>query len=661
MKKQKKHYFTLRAKLTVSMLIIVSIMTFLTIIISYYFHVAQTDKTFKDIAHNISKFTASQTDGDAVEYYKSTMQKDERYFKMLRLLDEIKTTNNVANLYVADISRDGYFYIMDADKSEMFCDLGHVEPIESELLPYIDTLQEGIPALISRTKFGWLSSAGAPIFNSQGQVVAIAMVDISMNEIMQQRHKYLINICIFTTLAAAIIFVGLSLYLKKKVVMPINKLKRVAESFLSPNCVLSDFKVEKLQKAQNDEIGQLAMSINIMQNNTVEYLEEIKKVKKEKENIEAELSVATRIQTSMLPCDCSMLSEYSRVDIFAHMMPAKKVGGDFYDYFFVDDDNLAIVIADVSGKGVPAALFMVIAKTLIKTNACKQLSLSEIFENVNNQLFENNTEEMFVTAFFGIYKFSTKTFSYVNAGHNPPLLKKSNQSFVYLKGNANLVLAAMRDIKFKQYEMTFDKNDLLFLYTDGVTEACNSHDNFYGEKQLLNVLNSQTKAVSKDISKVVLDDLNNFSKGAQQFDDITIFCLRIKDDSVDDKALIVAPKSSNIITVLLFLQEAFSKFAIDDKRTSKLFVAIDEIFSNICKYSGATYAKIEIKNANSILSVVVEDDGIPFNPLLQTPPNVSLSTDERQIGGLGIFIARSMFNNISYEFANNKNILLFSE
>lgn len=260
---------------------------------------------------------------------------------------------------------------------------------------------------------------------------------------------------------------------------------------------------------------------------TRELLNKQKKDNEEKERISAELNVATEIQTSMLPSIFPDFADRAEFEIYATMQPAKEVGGDFYDFFAIDDDHLAVVIADVSGKGVPAALFMVIAKTLIKNHTQAGFTPVEIFTLVNAQLCENNEVGMFVTAFMGVYEISTHHFTGVNAGHNPPLLKKADGSFEYLKLHTGFVLGGMEEIKYQQFEMQLANGDELFLYTDGVTEATNDKDELYGEERLLAILNNNTELNTDKLLSRIKKDIDSFVHGAPQFDDITMVAFKI--------------------------------------------------------------------------------------------------------------------------------------
>ena len=242
---------------------------------------------------------------------------------------------------------------------------------------------------------------------------------------------------------------------------------------------------------------------------------------------QAELNVARNIQRDMLPCIFPAFPEKEEFDVYATMEPAKEVGGDFYDFFLVDDRHLAVVISDVSGKGVPAALFMVIAKTLIKNQTQPGIPLGEVFTRVNNQLCENNGEAMFVTSFMGVLDLDTLAFTFVNAGHNPPLLMRSGQGYEFLQVEPGFVLAGLEGMHYKEETIQLGHGDRLFLYTDGVTEAINAASELYGEDRLKAALNKGAALQPEDLLAAVKTSMNEFTAGAEQFDDITMLSLEV--------------------------------------------------------------------------------------------------------------------------------------
>lgn len=276
----------------------------------------------------------------------------------------------------------------------------------------------------------------------------------------------------------------------------------------------------------DDEIGDLAKAFNNMTISLDEYIRNLTAVTAEKERIGAELNVATQIQADMLPSIFPPFPDRKEFDIYASMTPAKEVGGDFYDFFLLDDDHLAMVIADVSGKGVPAALFMVIAKTLLKNQAQFSRSPKEILETVNNQLCENNKAEMFVTVWFSIMEISTGKVVAANAGHEYPAIRKADGSFELLIDKHGFVLAGMEDMRYKEYEFTIESGGTLFVYTDGVAEATNSSNELYGTDRMIAALNASPAADPKTIIQNILKSVDGFVAEAPQFDDITMLCMK---------------------------------------------------------------------------------------------------------------------------------------
>ena len=247
-----------------------------------------------------------------------------------------------------------------------------------------------------------------------------------------------------------------------------------------------------------------------------------------RQRIETELNVATQIQADMLPRLFPAFPERPEFDIYASMTPAKEVGGDFYDFFLVDDDHLALVIADVSGKGVPAALFMVIAKTLLKNAVQAGMTPKQALEAVNDQLCENNESEMFVTVWLGIYDISTGLLTAANAGHEFPAIRHKNGDFELYKDPHGFVLAGMKGARYREYSLNLKTGDTLFVYTDGVAEAKNSENVLYGTQRMLIALNREKDASPSRLLQIVKEDIAGFVGEAAQFDDLTMLAIQRK-------------------------------------------------------------------------------------------------------------------------------------
>ncbi len=242
----------------------------------------------------------------------------------------------------------------------------------------------------------------------------------------------------------------------------------------------------------------------------------------------AELNVATNIQQSMLPCIFPAFPEREEFDIYADMNPAKEVGGDFYDFFMVDESHLAMVVADVSGKGVPAALFMVIGKTLIKDHTQPGQDLGQVFSRVNNLLCEANSEGMFITAFEGVLDLNTGELKFVNAGHEMPFICRKGGKFESYKLVPGFVLAGMEDMRYRGGSLMLEPGDKLFQYTDGVTEATNGKNELYGMERLRNILGENSRKAPSEILPAVKQDIDKFVGSAPQFDDITMICMEYR-------------------------------------------------------------------------------------------------------------------------------------
>ena len=272
----------------------------------------------------------------------------------------------------------------------------------------------------------------------------------------------------------------------------------------------------------DNEIGSLSTGIYEMVCEIEDHVEEIKSVTAEKERISVELDLAQKIQADMLPSIFPPFPEQNQFDIYASTDPAKEVGGDFYDFFMVDDDHVALVMADVSGKGVPASLFMVVAKTLIKNYAMMKLPTSEVLTRVNKQLMEGNDEGMFVTVWIAIIDIHTGEGIASNAGHEHPVLRHKDGSFELIKYRHSMAVAMMPGVPFEQHEIKVLPGDRIFVYTDGLPESRNSDKVFFGTDRMLETLNRDPDATGQQVLKNLIDDMNAFVGDAEQFDDVTM-------------------------------------------------------------------------------------------------------------------------------------------
>ena len=325
---------------------------------------------------------------------------------------------------------------------------------------------------------------------------------------------------VFVTIAlfAAVIIYFISRTISKPIIRLTDTVKNTGEG---------DFD-KKSDIVTRDEIGDLAQSFNKMQDELKLYTENLKVATAEKERIGAELSLATRIQADMLPNIFPAFPDRPEFDIYASMDPAREVGGDFYDFFLIDENHLCLLIADVSGKGVPAALFMMASRIILANNAKMGLSPAEILTKTNEMICQNNREEMFVTVWLGILEISTGKLTAANAGHEYPVLMQADGKFEFVKDKHGFVIGGMDGMKYKEYELKLTKGSKLFLYTDGVPEATNAENELFGADRMLAALNGNTNANPEELLKNVRRAVDGFVKDAEQFDDLTMLGLEYR-------------------------------------------------------------------------------------------------------------------------------------
>ena len=336
-------------------------------------------------------------------------------------------------------------------------------------------------------------------------------------EISQAKRMILILLFVVVILS-----ISSALVLSKRIVKPLNTMTRTMETL---SVTREQFRMEDTYRT-GDEIEVLAEKFASLSARTIHYVGQVKKVTAEKERIKSELGMATAIQVSQLPHLFPAFPDRKEFDIYASMTPAKEVGGDFYDFFLVDDDHIGLVMADVSGKGVPAALFMMVSKILIRNRVQNGEGPGEALRNVNNQLMEGNEVEFFVTVWLAVVEISTGRGVVVNAGHEHPVLRRSNGKFELIKYRHSLAVAAMEDVRFKEREFQLYPGDTVFVYTDGVAEASNSKNELYGTDRMLSILNQNLDADPEEVLRGVMRGINDFVDGAEQFDDITMLCFR---------------------------------------------------------------------------------------------------------------------------------------
>lgn len=526
----------LTVKFTSGMLLVAAVICSLACFIGYWEFTAVLEKQYNDMAYNIACTAREYVDGDRITEYLETGIKDGAYNDTKEKLDALLLTMEARYIYVAAVDKSDYrtlTYVFDAysPNSEIppYQLLDVSKDIRSEYADSVKTIMTTGERVDNyfysySEKFGPHTTAAVPIYDSQGQIVALLSVEKAMSTLQQARGHYVFVVLAATLLVVALCSVIYIYYTYRVMIRPVLNITKEAKNFVERESGAVDSVDSKnyLGRIRNrDEIGTLAKAIARMETDISSYIANLTAVTAEKERIGTELNIATKIQMDMLPCIFPAFPGRDEFEIYAAMMPAKEVGGDFYDYFLTDDDHLVMVMADVSGKGVPAALFMVIAKTLLKNSALNGITAGEIAQKVNMQLCENNDAGMFVTVWLGILTISTGHLTYINAGHEYAAVMRGGV-YELVKEKHGFVMAGLEGISYKEYEMELEPGDRLFLYTDGVAEAANMSNELYGTDRMLAALNKTAGMEPKETVAALKKDIDAFAGDAPQFDDITM-------------------------------------------------------------------------------------------------------------------------------------------
>jgi sigma-B regulation protein RsbU (phosphoserine phosphatase) len=395
-----------------------------------------------------------------------------------------------------------------------------------------------------------------------------------------------------------------------------------------------------------------------------ESLQMLRRTTSDKHRMESELNVGRDIQMSMIPQKFPPFPDRGEISVWATLVPAREVGGDLYDFFFLDRTHLCVCVGDVSGKGVPSALFMAVTRTLVKSLSKSSLSAATVMTQVNDELAQNNDSCMFVTLFLAYLDVSTGEMTYTNAGHNPPYLRRRDGTCERLDRRHGPVAGAMEGLAYRQDNVKLEAGDVLLLYTDGVTEAQNEAEQLYSEERLATLLAELPYDTTENLVGAVLEDVRDFEDGAQQADDITI--VAVEYDGTEGVGIEVeeirVPVSVAGLTQAQARVEQFCEAReLSVKVISRLAVALDEVLNNIISYAfpdGPTgEIVVHLEHRDSGLVVTIEDEGVPFNPLTRPTPDTEADLEDRQIGGLGIHLVVKMMDEVHYERQGGRNVL----
>lgn len=488
-------------------------------------------------AIEIANTARTGVNGDRVDAYAESEGTTQEYMDVWTEMDRMCNSSGATFIYVIQPDLSDYAHItfifstINKESKYTKYDFGYVrETTNDEYKEKYRRLYSGDSdsEIVIRDR-GYIETdahltAMVPIKGTDGKTKAILCVQRQMENLTTVRNRFIGFVLLILAVLVIIIIAAQHFYLRRVLLQPLTKITDEAVRFATEEVPAEKKLTESIKN--KDEIGKLAGSIDHMEEQVTKYIDELTIATAEKERICTELSLATRIQADMLPSVFPAFPDRKEFDIYASMKPAKEVGGDFYDFFLIDHDHLGLVMADVSGKGVPAALFMMASKIMIQNIAMTGVSPREVLETTNNRICQNNQQEMFVTVWLGILDLRTGELKAANAGHEYPVVTRAEGEFELVKDKHGFVIGGMEGVRYKEYELKLEPGEELFLYTDGVPEATNAQNELYGTERMMAVLNSNKGLEPEKVLEMVKADVDRFVGAAPQFDDLTMLCVR---------------------------------------------------------------------------------------------------------------------------------------
>ncbi len=440
-----------------------------------------------------------------------------------RLINYQLRDANYDEIYLIDVSEDDFGYLYFDTENDRIAQ----EVRDSHVIQ--EAFKNGTDSIFGETVYEitqgdeMILNSYSPIFEN-GKARAALILRYNCTDFYSMQYETIRMMLLTGVIALLITDILLMLFIYRKAVRPITAVKRVVLSYKTDKD--SKKTIGEMQRIKSrNEVGVLADSFSEMAGELDSYISENLRLTAEKERVAAEFELAAKIQLDMLPTN---FPKHSGFELFASMTPAKEVGGDFYDFFMTDDDHLCLVIADVSGKGIPAALFMMKSKLIIKENALSGGTPGQILRKANHALCEDNTNMMFVTVWLGILEISSGKLTAANAGHEYPVIRQPGKNYQLLKDKHGAALGVFDHMTYKDYEISLPKGGTLFVYTDGIDEATNADNELFKSERLLAALNHAADHSPKDVISEVRGAVDRFVGEAPQFDDMTMLCIRIK-------------------------------------------------------------------------------------------------------------------------------------
>ena len=514
------------------------------VIIGIAFYVVNrgNEAYFQNYAASVTNGIARFTDRDLLVHCLESGEKDEYYDELQgKLQDVVEMTSAdyimIEAIDLADVDQRVFEEASDMTQDEI--DAAFSLARESFFMDSQedsgDKIGDADYLLETANKYDWSISSGSMVGNgTERDYWFVVYAHIPKRAVYETERMFVFLIALIGLLLSLLVaFLG-ARSIRKHMVLPILSISRRTADFVNrqegrgTELTREEKAAEDLIEKRQDELGALNRSLKKMEEDTRRYVEDLRLAAEEKEKLASELDMAARIQLAVLPGVEAPFSDNPHFRLWASMKAAREVGGDFYDFFMTDETHAAFVMADVSGKGMPASLFMMASKSLIKTMARAESSPAKCLEKVNHMICENNPADMFVTVWLGILDLETGHMVYANAGHEYPALMRADGSFALMVEKHGFVVGGMDGIRYRDFDITLEKGDKLFLYTDGVPEATNASDELFGTDRMIESLNRAGKGSPEEIEAQIHKDIDAFVGEAPQFDDMTMLVLEMK-------------------------------------------------------------------------------------------------------------------------------------
>ncbi len=533
---KKRHLFhKLNIKFLIGFSLLAIALSLCSYLIGYSEYKSNIEKLNNDFAYAIAYETSSLVDGDALETYAKTLTPDKNYEIMRDNIEILHKNMNTTSIFIVriDVPEEGSCqYLLDIVNPPL-------NPmILGEVASYPKDIEEELKGCFFEGKdysnkyiqyksneYGYTSISIVPVYNSNGNIVAVLVVQSNINKIKQKLFQYLVFATLLTIILVIVFFSIYLVYLNWSLINPIKKITLQASEFVNKDNKLSD-SFEQIHTG--DEIETLSIAMMKMEHDIHQYIENLACAAATQDHMTTEFNIARQIQQSLFPCQFPAFPERKEFDIYAELQPCDAVGGNFYNFFLIDENHLCIFLGDVSGNGIPTSMFSVIATTLISNYASQKLPPDKILVNVNNGLSRNNNAELIVDAFLAIINLNTGRLTFSTAGNINMLMKRPGSEFQPLLFKKCFPLAAMEQVQYVNQNLTLSQGDILFLYTKGIAESVNDKGMIFGSnyaKEKIDELVMQDYSL-KTITEHFYQFITEFQNGSKQSSDSTILLFR---------------------------------------------------------------------------------------------------------------------------------------